>query len=90
MFVINSIRKGKLCEVKKISYYKLFYRYDGVMGASLYTPPKLNISLSVSTAFNNIWSEYEEETLMQDIIITPTIEDYINNLDPVLEAVSNE
>lgn len=59
-------------------------------GVSSYVSPRLNISLSVSKDFINAWPEYEEETLMPDILITPTIEDYMNNIDTVLEAVLNE
>lgn len=49
-----------------------------------------DITFLVSSVFYNVWPEYEEETLMPDVLITPTIEDYMNGIDTELEAVLND
>lgn len=56
----------------------------------MYVADNYKIPFRISLAYKNIWPEYEEETLVPDILITPTIEDYMNNIDTVLEVVLNE
>lgn len=57
---------------------------------SMYKLKNNDITFLVSSVFYNVWPEYEEETLMPDILVTPTIEDYMNGIDTELEAVLND
>lgn len=56
-------------------------------GIAYYTLPNSGNSFTVSGSAFMSWPDYEGETLMPDIEVRPTIEDYKQGIDTILEAI---
>ena len=52
-----------------------------------YVMPNCDVIIRMPTTFNRILPEYEGDTLMPDMIVYPTLEDYAQGVDTILEAV---
>ena len=49
--------------------------------------PNCDVIIRMPTSINKTLPDYEGDTLMPDLLVYPTIEDYKNGVDTVLEAV---
>lgn len=58
-------------------------------GGSFHVLPNNGCNFVVSDRFYVSWPGYEGEALMPDIEVRPTIEDYKQGIDTILEAVTD-
>lgn len=55
-----------------------------------YLMPNSGIPFYCSNVFTDAWPDYDEPTLMPDVIVNQTFKDYINGIDSVLKYVLRE
>lgn len=51
-----------------------------------YVMPNCQVECRIPTAFHNIFPDYEYDALMPDLIVYPTLNDYMYSIDTILEA----
>ena len=61
--------------------------FYGGMSDGDFVMPNCDVIIRMPTSFNKTLPDYEGDTLMPDLLVYPTIEDYKNGVDTVLEAV---